>query len=198
MKFVCRPKSAALRDIGDISISPIFWGHKYLCCIDIGKRNIDPSLKGIQANACARNADKKRIKKYVASHLLPCAIFAEVWNRDSASTVGPNTFSSTDDPTLPTPRSLSLSTRRSESESVLLPDQQRETKASVDATYNAVPLHETNRCTNPAVSIPPDWQCPHRTPSADVIGHMTDTTKNNWLIFLLKSPKHQPRPHQQT
>ena len=39
-----RIKSAALKDVEDISISPIFWGHKYRYRIDIGKGDIDPSL----------------------------------------------------------------------------------------------------------------------------------------------------------
>jgi len=37
-------KGAAVKDIDDISISPIFWGHKYRYRIDIGKGDIDPSL----------------------------------------------------------------------------------------------------------------------------------------------------------
>ena len=115
------------------------------------------------------------------SYLLPCTIFREDWNRGSASTIDPDTLSSTDDPTVPTPRSLSLRTWRSESASS--PDQQRETKASVDATYNAVPLHETSRCTNPVISMPPDRRRPHQIPSADVSGHTTDSGDNKWLIF---------------
>jgi len=41
---VSRPKNAAVKDIDDISISSTFGGHKHRQRIDIGKRNIDPSL----------------------------------------------------------------------------------------------------------------------------------------------------------
>jgi len=119
-----------------------------------------------QANARVRKANKKRMEKYVASHLFPCSMVREDANSGSASTVDPDTFSSTDDPTEPMPRSLSLTTWRSESESP--PDQHREINVSVDATYNAVPLHETSRCTNPVISNRPGRQRPHRTPSADI------------------------------
>jgi len=41
---VSRPKNAAVKDIDDISISSTFGGHKHRQRIDIGKRNMDPSL----------------------------------------------------------------------------------------------------------------------------------------------------------
>jgi len=44
IKYVNRPKGTAVKDIDEISILPIFWGHKYRCHVDMSKGYIDPPL----------------------------------------------------------------------------------------------------------------------------------------------------------